>query len=63
MVSSIDALYRLAGASAIHTTRPMERYWRDLHAGGSHVCNVKEPIYVAWGQHSFGGDIPLGTLY
>ena len=63
VVSSIDALYRLAGASAIHTTRPMERYWRDLHAGGSHVCNVKEPIYVAWGQHSFGGDIPLGTLY
>jgi 3-hydroxy-9,10-secoandrosta-1,3,5(10)-triene-9,17-dione monooxygenase len=65
VITSIDELYRLAGASAIHTDtgRPLERFWRDLHAGGSHVCNVREPVYTAWGLRQFGGDIPLGTLY
>ena len=65
VVTAIDELYRMGGASAIHTDtgRPLERFWRDLHAGGSHVCNVREPIYVGWGVNEFGGDIALGTLY
>ena len=63
VVEAIDKLFNLAGASAIHTDRPLQQYWRDLHAGASHICNVAEMSYVAWGQNFFGGGIPATAQY
>ena len=46
---AIDRIYKISGASGIRTDFPNERYWRDLQVGLSHVCNVAENIYAAWG--------------
>jgi alkylation response protein AidB-like acyl-CoA dehydrogenase len=53
---AIDRIYKISGASGIRTDFPNERYWRDLQVGLSHVCNVAENIYAAWGAHDLGGD-------
>jgi alkylation response protein AidB-like acyl-CoA dehydrogenase len=53
---AIDRIYKISGASGIRTDFPNERYWRDLQVGLSHVCNVAENIYAAWGAHDLGGE-------
>jgi indole-3-acetate monooxygenase len=36
-VEAVDSLYRLAGADAVFTGHPIERCFRDLHAGSQHI--------------------------
>jgi indole-3-acetate monooxygenase len=36
-VEAVDSLYRLAGAEAVFTGHPLERCFRDLHAGSQHI--------------------------
>jgi indole-3-acetate monooxygenase len=36
-LESVDSLYRLAGAEAVFTGHPLERCFRDLHAGSQHI--------------------------
>ena len=55
-VDAIDRLYKISGASGIRTDFPNERYWRDMQVGLSHICNVAENIYAAWGDHDLGGE-------
>ncbi len=49
----VDKLFSRAGSAAIWTTRPLERYWRDLRTGGSHLSNMADIIYGAWADHEF----------
>jgi 3-hydroxy-9,10-secoandrosta-1,3,5(10)-triene-9,17-dione monooxygenase len=60
---SITPLARLAGSAGIQEANRLEQHWRDLQVGITHVCNVREPAYIGWGVHAFGGDIPPMTLY
>ncbi len=64
-IGAIDKLFNLAGASAIHTDRPghLQRYWRDLHAGGSHICNEAEKQYTTWGVQYFGGPVVMPSFH
>jgi len=57
-VDAVDRLYKIAGSQGIHENLPNERYWRDLQAGFSHICNTAEPIYVGWATNDFGGEPP-----
>ena len=36
-VEAVESLYRLAGAEAVFTGHPLERCFRDLHAGSQHI--------------------------
>jgi alkylation response protein AidB-like acyl-CoA dehydrogenase len=36
-LEAVDSLYRLAGAEAVFTGHPLERCFRDLHAGSQHI--------------------------
>ena len=58
MVSVIDELYRLSGANGVWKDKPLERFWRDLHTGAMHACNLREDVYVGWGAAQFGQDPP-----
>ncbi len=49
----VDKLFSRAGSAAVWSTRPLERYWRDLRTGGSHVCDMADVIYGAWADHEF----------
>lgn len=60
---SIAPLARLAGSAGVQESNDLERWWRDLQTGITHVCNVREAAYTPWGYHAFGGDVPPGTLY
>lgn len=50
---SVDKLFSRAGSAAIWTTRPLERYWRDLRTGGSHICDMADVVYRAWADDKF----------
>jgi alkylation response protein AidB-like acyl-CoA dehydrogenase len=46
-VDAVDSLYRLAGAEAVFTGNPLERCFRDVHAGSQHI------IYSAAREQEF----------
>ncbi len=50
-----------AGASSSRLDNPLQSFWRDLHAGMNHVCNVAEPVYQAYGLNLFGEPVPPGV--
>ena len=54
---------RLAGSAGIQEENGLERRWRDLQASITHICNILETIYYAWGAQPFGADVPPGTMY
>ena len=60
---SLSLLARLAGSAGIQEANGLERIWRDMQTSITHVCNVPETMYFAWGVREFGGDIPVGTMY
>ena len=61
-ITAVERLANLAGAGSLALDQPLQRYWRDLHAGGNHICNVSDPVYFAWGVEHFGGAVPAGTF-
>jgi 3-hydroxy-9,10-secoandrosta-1,3,5(10)-triene-9,17-dione monooxygenase len=62
-ISAVNDLYRLMGSSSIQKSSQLERVWRDLQVAATHVCNSREPCYLAWGLESFGGQIPPSAQY
>lgn len=60
-VDAVDRLFMNAGGAALQHRQPLQRFWRDLHAGMNHMCNVAHPLYQAYGHDLFGLDVdPFG---
>ena len=59
----VDKLFARAGSAAIWTTRPLERYWRDLRTGGTHICDMADTVYLAWANHEFETGVPTNLMY
>ena len=57
-ISAIDRLFENSGAHALEDGTPIQRFWRDAHAGRVHAANDPERAYVAFGNGEFG--LPLG---
>ncbi len=57
-IASIDRLFENSGAHALDLDTPIQRFWRDAHAGRVHAANDAERAYVAYGNGEFG--IPIG---
>ncbi|MGW5276866.1 hydroxylase [Streptomyces sp. NPDC004044] len=62
-ITAVNELYRLMGSSSIQKSSPLERHWRDLQVAATHVCNSREPCYLAWGLDRFGAEIPPTAQY
>ncbi len=60
---SIDQLFSRAGSAAVWTTRPLERYWRDLRTGGSHLCDMADTVYTSWANAEFATGGPINTFH
>ncbi len=60
---SIDKLFARAGSAAIWTTRPLERYWRDLRTGGTHICDMSDTAYTSWANFEFQTGIAPNTFH
>jgi 3-hydroxy-9,10-secoandrosta-1,3,5(10)-triene-9,17-dione monooxygenase len=53
-IASIDLLFESAGATALQTDAPVQRFWRDAHAGRVHAANEPERAYLIFGNDAFG---------
>lgn len=60
---SIDKLFSRAGSAAVWTTRSLERYWRDLRTGGSHLCDMADTAYTSWANVEFATGGPVNTFH
>lgn len=63
VLRSVDHLLSHAGSAAVWSTKPVERYWRDLRTAATHVCNVTDVIYKAWANHEFQLGDTVNALY
>jgi 3-hydroxy-9,10-secoandrosta-1,3,5(10)-triene-9,17-dione monooxygenase len=63
VLHSVDRLLSRAGSAAVWTTRPVERYWRDLRTAATHVCNVTDVVYPPWANHEFTLGHEINAFY
>jgi 3-hydroxy-9,10-secoandrosta-1,3,5(10)-triene-9,17-dione monooxygenase len=53
-LEAIDILFKTAGGNSLKRGNPIERAWRDAHAGGVHVANDVERALAMYGRGEFG---------
>jgi resorcinol 4-hydroxylase (FADH2) len=54
LVQAIDALFLAAGGQGIFTGKPLQRAWRDAHAGAVHVSMNWDAVSTMYGQYALG---------
>ncbi|MGZ4554726.1 MAG: acyl-CoA dehydrogenase family protein [Mycobacteriaceae bacterium] len=60
-VRAVDEIFARAGGGALHLNTPMQRFWRDAHAGLSHAVHVPGSIFHASALTELGGE-PQGMM-
>lgn len=53
-LDAIDTLFKTAGGNSLRRGNPIERAWRDAHAGSVHVANDVERALAMYGRGRFG---------
>ena len=53
-VEAIDLLFKTSGGNSLGRGTPVERAWRDAHAGSVHVANDPERALAMYGRGAFG---------
>jgi 3-hydroxy-9,10-secoandrosta-1,3,5(10)-triene-9,17-dione monooxygenase len=53
-VTAVDRLFESAGGRALKAGTPIQRFWRDAHAGRVHAINDPEKAQVMFGQFELG---------
>jgi resorcinol 4-hydroxylase (FADH2) len=56
LVQAVDALFQAAGGQGIFTSKPIQRAWRDIHAGAVHVSMNWDAVSTMYGQYALGLD-------
>lgn|GEM_PF-3168824 len=49
-IASVDRLFEAPGATALASDAPVQRFWRDAHAGRVHAANDPERAYQIFGK-------------
>jgi 3-hydroxy-9,10-secoandrosta-1,3,5(10)-triene-9,17-dione monooxygenase len=53
-IAAVDRLFENSGGRALVVGTPIQRFWRDAHAGRVHAANDAERAYVMFGTGAFG---------
>jgi 3-hydroxy-9,10-secoandrosta-1,3,5(10)-triene-9,17-dione monooxygenase len=53
-LAAVDLLFKTAGGNSLRRGNPIERAWRDVHAGSVHVANDVERTLALYGKGAFG---------
>ena len=53
-IGAIDRLFENSGGRALASGTPIQRFWRDAHAGRVHAANDPERAYTMFGTGEFG---------
>ncbi|MER7015253.1 3-hydroxy-9,10-secoandrosta-1,3,5(10)-triene-9,17-dione monooxygenase oxygenase subunit [Saccharopolyspora sp. NPDC000359] len=56
-VEAVDLLFNSAGGNTLRRGNPVERAWRDAHAGSMHVANDAQRALALYGRAAF--DLPV----
>ncbi|MET9491245.1 hydroxylase [Nocardia sp. NPDC006630] len=57
-VSAVDEIFARSGGNAIRRSNPVQRFWRDAHAGLSHMIHVPGVAYHANAIVAMGLELP-----
>jgi alkylation response protein AidB-like acyl-CoA dehydrogenase len=60
-VMAVDQIFSRSGGNALRMDKPLQRYWRDAHAGLAHAIHVPGTTFHASALSSLGVD-PEGPL-
>ena len=60
-VMAVDQIFSRSGGNALRMDNPLQRYWRDAHAGLAHAIHVPGSTFHASALSSLGVD-PVGPL-
>ncbi len=60
-VMAVDQIFSRSGGNALRMDKPLQRYWRDAHAGLAHAIHVPSTVFHASALSSLGID-PVGPL-
>ncbi|TNC29038.1 3-hydroxy-9,10-secoandrosta-1,3,5(10)-triene-9,17-dione monooxygenase oxygenase subunit [Amycolatopsis alkalitolerans] len=53
-IAAVDRLFENSGGRALKVGTPIQRFWRDAHAGRVHAANDPERAYTMFGTGEFG---------
>ncbi len=59
---AVDSLYEMAGANGIYDNVPMQRIFRDAHAGAAHFSFSVDAQVTPWALATLGGEVKSPTL-
>jgi 3-hydroxy-9,10-secoandrosta-1,3,5(10)-triene-9,17-dione monooxygenase len=54
---AVDALFASSGGNSIRLSKPIQRFWRDVHAGLNHAVHIAGPVYQAYSAVSMGVEL------
>ena len=56
----MDTLFANCGGNAIRLSKPIQRFWRDIHAGLNHAVHMAGPVYQGYATVAMGAE-PTGN--
>ena len=62
-VRVVDLLFENSGGRALKAGTPLQRFWRDAHAGRLHAINDPERALSMFGRGEFGRDLPPNAMF
>jgi len=61
-IAAIDLLFENSGGGALKRGTPLQRFWRDAHAGRVHAINDPERALSLFGRGEFGMDLGMDAM-
>jgi 3-hydroxy-9,10-secoandrosta-1,3,5(10)-triene-9,17-dione monooxygenase len=61
-IQAIDLLFENSGGRALKLGTPIQRFWRDAHAGRVHAINDPERALSMFGRGEFGLEVPPDAM-
>src|SRR5580658_5261920 len=61
-IRAVDLLFENSGGRVLKTGTPIQRFWRDAHAGRLHAINDPERALSLFGRGEFGHDLPPDAM-
>jgi len=61
-IRAVDLLFENSGGRALKAGTPLQRFWRDAHAGRAHAINDLEKTLSAFGRGELGVELPPDAM-
>jgi 3-hydroxy-9,10-secoandrosta-1,3,5(10)-triene-9,17-dione monooxygenase len=61
-IAAVDLLFENSGGRALQRGTPIQRFWRDAHAGRVHAINDPERALTMFGRGELGLDVPPDAM-